>query len=318
MASKKTRLQVASSRPKTDSEKSGSKTARPEPPRISGRWLLGAMTVTIAAAASCGWGALCLLFWQGSWQLLYHPATAIVRTPASAGVAFDSIGFAVADDGAARLSGWWVPATPGTGFGRYTVLYMHGQMGNIGDTVGAIARLHTAGTNVLVFDYRGFGQSRFARPSEMHWRQDAEWALQYLTATRHIGANTIVLDGSGLGANLALELAAAHPELAGVVADSPIEDPMNAVFNDARSRLVPARLLVRDRYDLDGPAAAVHIPTLWLGWTSTPGLGGGPAEPEAFTKVAARKMLVWLDASGDVNKQYADALSRWLDDLPRQ
>jgi pimeloyl-ACP methyl ester carboxylesterase len=317
MARKKTRPQAVFRRPTAAAEKSGGKSRRPEPPRISGRWLLSAMALTFAAAVFCGWGALCLLFWQGSWQLLYHPAGAIARTPAGAGIAFDSVGFAAADDGTPRLSGWWVPAPPGAQFDRYTVLYLHGQDGNIGDTVDAIGRLHTAGANVLAFDYRGYGQSQFARPSEADWRQDAEWALQYLTATRHIGANTIVLDGSGLGANLALELAALHPELPGVIVDSPIENPMNSVFSDARARMVPAHLLARDRYDLDGPAAAIRIPTLWLGWTTRPGLGGGPAEPEAFTKIAARKMLVWLDASKAGNEQYADALSRWLDDLPQ-
>jgi len=317
MASKKTKPQAASRRPAIATEKRGGKSARPEPPRISGHWLLGAMAVTVATAALCGWGALCLLFWQGSWQLLYHPASAIARTPASAGVAFDSVGFAAADDGVSRLNGWWIPAAPGARFDRFTVLYLHGQNGNIGDTVDAIARLHAAGTNMLDFDYRGYGQSQFARPSEAHWRQDAEWAFQYLTATRHISPDTIVLDGSGLGANLALQLAAAHPDLAGVVLDSPIEGPVNAVFNDARSQMVPAHLLMHDRYELDGPAAAIRIPTLWLGWTAKPGLGGGPAEPEAYAKIATRKMLVWLDASEDANKQYADALSRWLDDLPR-
>ena len=67
------------------------------PPIVSGRWLLGAVALMVAAAALCGWCALCLLFWQGSWQLLYHPASAVARTPASAGLAFDSVGFAATD-----------------------------------------------------------------------------------------------------------------------------------------------------------------------------------------------------------------------------
>jgi len=47
-------------------------------------------------------------------------------------------------------------------------------------------------------DYRGYGQSKFARPSEARWREDAESALRYLTATRHIAANSIVLVGRDL------------------------------------------------------------------------------------------------------------------------
>ena len=83
--------------------------------------------------------------------------------------------------------------------------------------VDALARLHAVGVNVLAFDYRGYGQSAFVRPSEADLRQDAEWAFQYLSETRHIDRGAIVLDGEGLGANLALEVASAHPELAGVV-----------------------------------------------------------------------------------------------------
>ncbi len=151
-------------------------------------------------------------------------------------------------------------------------------------------------------------------PARRHWRQDAEWALEYLTGTRHIDAGTIVLDGTGLGANLALEVAAEHPELAGVIVDSPMADPMAAIFNDARARLVPARLLVRDRYDLDAAAAAVRVPVLWF--ERRDAATGERTEPQAYEKIASHKMLVWLNPSGDTYKQTEDALSRWLDDLP--
>ena len=165
------------------------------------------------------------------------------------------------------------------------MLYLHGQDGNLGDTVDALAQLHAAGVNVLAFDYRGYGQSQFVRPSEAHWRQDAEWAIQYLTETRHIDPGAIVLDGEGLGANLALEEAAAHPELAGVIVESPLEDPMSAIFNDARARLVPARLLVRDRYDLNAAAADVRVPC--CGLRGMRGRGRRlPHEPEAYGKIA--------------------------------
>ncbi len=261
---------------------------------------------------------MCLLFWQGSWQLLYHPAAVIARTPASAGLAFDAVDFAATDAGETRLKGWWIPASSGVASGRFTVLYLHGQDGNLGDAVDALARLHRAGVNVLAFDYRGYGQSQFVRPSETHWRQDTEWALEYLTGTRHIDAGAIVLDGTGLGANLALEVAAEHPELAGVVLDAPIDAPMNAIFNDARARMVPAGLLVSDRYDLDAPAAALRIPLLWFEHGVPAEQTGSTQEPEAYQRVGAHKMIVWMNPSEDAAKQYEDALSRWLGDLKKR
>jgi uncharacterized protein len=283
-------------------------------PTVSGRWLLTAVGLAIGGAAACAWGALCLLFWQGSWQLLYHPTSAVTRTPASAGLVFDSVGFATTQAGEPRLKGWWIPAGADARYGRFTVLYLHGQNGNVGDAIDELATLHDLGLNVLAFDYRGYGQSEFQRPSEARWREDAESALNYLTGTRHVAASAIVLDGKDLGANLALEIAAAHPELAGVVVESPVDEPMQAIFNDARARMVPAHVLVRDRWDSDGPAAAIKIPSLWLLQVSAARSGVG-GEPDAFKKVAAGKMAVWLKA-GAVKRDFTDSLSRWLDDLP--
>jgi pimeloyl-ACP methyl ester carboxylesterase len=327
MASKKKGLEIGSRGPGRGGEKAGDRADAgrrgqaepregPGPPQVSGRWLLGAVGLTIVAAVFCAWCALCLLFWQGSWQLLYHPAAVVARTPATAGLAFDAVGFAATDAGTPRLEGWWIPAAPDAKFARITVLFLHGQDGNLGDTVDSVARLHAAGVNVLAFDYRGYGQSQFVRPSEARWRQDAEWAIEYLTGTRHVAAGAIVLDGTGLGANLAIEEAAAHPELAGVIVERPLADPMSAIFGDARARMVPAHLLVRDRYDLDAAAANVRVPVLWLASDEPVAAGLAPREPEAYGKIAGRKMLVWLSPAKNVDTQIMEALARWLDELP--
>jgi pimeloyl-ACP methyl ester carboxylesterase len=323
MAGKKKTLEIGSRGPGRRGEKTGAgRRAEAEPrdgtgpDRVSGRWLLGAVAIMIGAAVFCAWCALCLLFWQGNWQLLYHPTATVARTPASAGLAFNAVGFAATDAGTPRLAGWWIAAAPDAQFARLTVLFLHGQDGNLGDTVDALVRLHAAGVNVLAFDYRGYGQSQFVRPSEAHWREDVEWALQYLSGTRHVAPGAIVLDGTGLGANLALEEAAEHPELAGVIVETPLMDPANAIFIDPRARLVPARLLVRDRYDLDAAAASVRVPVLWFAWNAPLSAAILPKQPEAYQKIAKRKMLVWLSASADLNKQVANALTRWLDELP--
>ena len=317
MAGKKKKLESVARGPGRSGEKAGAGGhARAElreasaRVQVSGRWLMGAVGATIGAAVFCAWSALCLLFWQGSWQLLYHPATTVARTPASAGLGFDAVGFAASDAGTPRLAGWWIAAAPDAKFARLTVLFLHGQDGNLGDTVDALARLHAAGVNVLAFDYRGYGQSQFARPSEAHWREDAEWALEYLEGTRHVAAGTIVLDGTGLGGNLALEEASAHPELAGVIVEMPTAEPLNSIFIDARARLVPVRLLVRDRYDLDAAAAGVKVPVLWFQPV------GQDEEAAAAALVRSRIMDVSLERDKNMNQPIAEALSRWLDELP--
>jgi len=291
--------------------------SEPPPPTVSGRWLLMAAGATLAAAAACAWLTLCFLYWQGSWQLLYHPTSAVARTPASAGVAFDPVAFAATEDGEPLIKGWWIPAAANAPHGQYTVLYLHGQTGNLGDSVDGLAALHAVGVNILAFDYRGYGQSLFAHPSEARWRQDAEWALEYLTATRHVPAGAIMVDGSALGANLALEIAAAHPELAGVALESPLASPADAIFNDPRSRLVPAHLLVRDRFNTDQGAAALRVPSLWLiAPSGAKGVLGSSEHPAGYDRIAAPKMLVWLRPVPEPNQQFEEAWSRWLDDLP--
>jgi hypothetical protein len=283
------------------------------PPTVSGRWLLGAVVVAISAAAFCGWAVLCLLFWQGSWQLLYHPAATVAHTPASAGLDFNPVSFAVADTGAPQLQGWWIAAKSGEG--RYTVLYLHGQNGNLGDTLDDLTTLHNTGANVLAFDYRGFGQSLFVHPSEAHWRQDTGWAITYLSATRHIQAHSIIVAGSGLGANLALEVAAAHPDLAGVVLESPLNSASNAIFDDPRAHLVPAHLLVSDRFELKPAAAALRIPSLWMLSNPPTSRTGEPEIEQAYLAITAPKMRVSLAPAPDTQKNFVDALKRWLDDL---
>jgi hypothetical protein len=282
------------------------------PPTVSGRWLIAAVAIAIAAALFCAWGTLCFLFWQGSWQLLYHPKASVDRTPASVGLSFDSVGFATSASGEPQLRGWWIPRTIE---GSYTAIYLHGADGNLSDTVNAFKPLHAAGLNILAFDYRGYGQSKFLHPSEARMREDVELAIEYLTGTRHIPVNSLILVGRDLGANLALEVGAAHPDLAGVVLESPLVSPLSATFNDPRAHLVPARALIRDRWELNASAAQLQIPSLWFYWTPEKPINLHDDNPEAYRAAPARKMLVWIKGLSDADNEYFNPLSAWLDDL---
>ncbi len=238
----------------------------------------------------------------------------MAKTPASAGLAFDPISFATTGAGAPQLSGWWIPAAADSRYSRYTVLYLHGQDGNLGNTVLALSQLHETGVNVFAFDYRGYGQSRFAHPSEAHWLEDANWALDYLTDTRHIDPHKIVVYGKFLGANLALEVAAAHRELAGVVVKWTYTHPATIIFGDARARLVPAHLLVRDRYDIVAAGKQIRIPALWFEF-DIPSLRQASGEPTAYREISSRKTLVWLTQSHNSDSDLSADFTRWLDDL---
>jgi len=283
-------------------------------PTVSARWLAAAVGLSLAAAALCGWGALCLIFWQGSWQLLYHPTSAVVGTPARIGLPFDSIEFAPDASGMPQLHGWWIPYEAST---RYTVVYLHGASGNMGDSVDDLIPIRAAHVNIFTFDYRGYGLSHFVHPSEARWRDDAESALNYLIGTRHIPPGSIVLAGKDLGADLALEMAGAHPELAGVILDNPLPDPTRAIFDDPRARLVPAHLLVSDRWNLMNPARNLRTPSLWFFLAdSTPQVRS--VDGQLFGVAKSLKMDVWLNSQSHDSADIANALSRWLDGLPQK
>lgn len=308
---------------KNRAPKASTRTTRPNPPRaaqgssatpvVSGRWLITAFALAIAAALFCAWATLCILFWQGSWQLLYHPASAVTRTPASVNLQFESIGFDSNASGEPQLHAWWIPAATQA---RYTAVYLHEADGNLGDTVEALAGLHALGLNVFAFDYRGYGQSHFVHPSEARWREDTDSAIRYLAGTRHLSPGSLILIGKDLGANLALETASTHPELAGVILENPIDSPTTAIFSDGRARMVPAHLLVSDRWNTTASASNLLIPSLWFYWTPKQSVKTEQDSPEAYQKTPARKMLVWLTNSPNEPKQFNAAITGWLDQLP--
>jgi pimeloyl-ACP methyl ester carboxylesterase len=320
--------------PPTALEQAISDLRQPSAPRqtVSARWLLSAAAISILAAAACAWFALCFLFAQGSWQLLYHPNASIIRTPASASLNFQTILFAPNTSGVPQLTGWWIPAASDAPYSRLTVLYLHSQDGNLSNSVDDLTFLHAIGLNVFAFDYRGYGQSQPAHPSEARWLEDTNSALNYLAQTRHLPPNSILIAGKSLGANLALEFAAAHPDLAGIILDQPLASPMSTVFNDPRAKLVPAHLLTRDRYDSVAAASNLLIPTIWfnapheavqtntVAATSQTAPRAAPL-PMTYSRIPARKTIVSPESligsanSPTIAAQRSAALTRWLNDL---
>ncbi|HZZ39619.1 MAG TPA: hypothetical protein VFE06_10825, partial [Acidobacteriaceae bacterium] len=118
------------------------KTPIPEPPpTVSARWLLSGFALTFLLAVLCGYAALGLLFYQGQWQLLFHPGHTITATPASTGLAYQEIHFDVTNAGQPRLDAWWIPASPRARFATDTILFLHNATGSLSDALPALTRL---------------------------------------------------------------------------------------------------------------------------------------------------------------------------------
>jgi pimeloyl-ACP methyl ester carboxylesterase len=292
------------------------------PPLVSGRWLLGAFLISVAAAAVCGYGVLCLLFYQGQWQLLFHPSRTISATPAQAQLPWEDIRFDVTATGQPQLDGWWIPsgkanqiqtrpgsaaARPGTSYANNTVLYLHDARGSLSDCIPQLATLHSLGLNLFAFDYRGFGRSMGRHPTERLGTADTIAAWTYLTDIRHIPARHIVVFGNGLGAVYAVRLATRFAP-AGVILEDPPPPARQVLAADARSRIVPLSLLQNEFLDPLPYLGSIHAPLLFLERKT-----GDVARTRALFSAAPPPKQIY-DLRSATEASYLATLRRFLDE----
>jgi fermentation-respiration switch protein FrsA (DUF1100 family) len=185
-------------------------------------------------------------------RFIYYPSRALAADPASVGLGFRDVTFTAADG--VPLHGWLIAGRTPT-----TLLYSHGNGGNIGDRV-SIARLlvDQLGVAVFMYDYRGYGRSQGA-PSEAGLVRDAVGARAALLR-EGVAPDQIVYLGRSLGAAVTVELALAHPPR-GVV----LESPFTSVRAMANAVLPGAGYLFRTRWDslakigrLKAPLLVIH------------------------------------------------------------
>lgn len=222
---------------------------RPRNPLVAHRWILGAIGVMVVASLAAIYFAIALLFWQGQWQLIFHPSHIVAITPARDGVPFDEVRFDTTETGQTQLTGWWIPAAGGAIGKPATILYLHDARGSLSDALPDILSLHALGNDVFAFDPRGFGKSAWAKPSENHWDQDADAALYYLASMRHIGPSHLVVIGRGLGGATAANLTAKHPEITSLVMIDPQPPTLGLLEAPRWTHMLPVRLLARDHFN---------------------------------------------------------------------
>jgi uncharacterized protein len=277
------------------------------PPTVSARWLLSAVLLTLVAAALCGYATLGLLFYQGQWQLLFHPSRTLAATPSTAGLRYDDVRFDVTDTGQPRLDGWWIPAGPGAQYVTATVLYLHGARGSLSGTVPALATLHSLGINVFAFDYQGFGLSAGRHPTERLANAGSAAAWSYLTDIRHIPPKNLIVFGDGAGAAFAVHLAARFPP-AGVILEDPGPTARQVFAADARARILPLWLLQKEYLDPARDLPRLHAPLLFLDRS------GNSARTRALYNAAPYpKQIAALRSAPPAT--VAEALRRFLDQL---
>ncbi|MCA9292085.1 MAG: alpha/beta fold hydrolase [Phycisphaerales bacterium] len=197
-------------------------------------------------------------------RLFYHPEAGPTPPPAQG---IELVSFASADGTA--LVGWFIPARSAPQPAP-TILHVHGNAGNITSHDWFSAYLPPAGFNVFIFDYRGYGQSAGRATRRRDLIADADAALDVLLARPDVNPGTIGVYGQSLGGGIALNLAAARPEIRSVVTESAFASwrlvAATALGGDPPGFLarVVAWVFIRDHDRPDDAIARIDRPVLVL------------------------------------------------------
>ncbi len=161
---------------------------------------MGSMLIYIAGVlliAYLGWGVMLYIKQP---KFLYGPVREVICTPGELKLDFEDVTFTNSDG--LRLNGWHVPAKGS----EFTVLFCHGNGGNISHRLDSINIFHSLGLSCFIFDYGGYGKSE-GKPSEQGTYRDAAAAYKWLTEERNISPNHIIIFGRSLGGCIAAQLA---------------------------------------------------------------------------------------------------------------
>jgi uncharacterized protein len=133
-------------------------------------------------------------------HFIYFPHSEIVSTPEVISLDYEDLTLITSDG--IEINAWWIPHQNA----RATVLFLHGNAGNISHRLDSINIFHQLGLSVLIIDYRGYGKST-GKPTEEGTYIDAETAWHYLTNEKKIKGDEIIIFGRSLGGAVASWLA---------------------------------------------------------------------------------------------------------------
>ncbi len=197
-------------------------------------------------------GVLMYLFQNRMVFLANMPGRALIATPQDAGFSFEEVSITTRDE--LQLHGWFVPAEQSTA----TVLFLHGNAGNISHRLDSIAIFRELGLDTLIIDYRGYGRSE-GKPTEQGTYLDAQAAWDYLVGNRGIAPERIVIFGRSLGGAIAAWLAVENTAAAVI-----IESCFSSALDMARRLypFMPVRLITRIKYPVSDYVSRLKSPLL--------------------------------------------------------
>ncbi|MFH1442104.1 MAG: alpha/beta hydrolase [Candidatus Omnitrophota bacterium] len=181
---------------------------------------------------------------------LFYPAKELELTPEQAGLNYEDVYFD--SSGKVQLNGWFIPSKEN----RYTIIFCHGNAGNISHRIEKIIFFNKLGCNVFIFDYRGYGKSK-GTPSENGFYSDALAAYNYLLS-RGIRSEQVIGYGESLGGAVIIDLAS-KDKMKAVIIDSVFPST-----KDMARKIYPflPYWLLASRFDSFKKIQSIQIPKL--------------------------------------------------------
>ena len=209
---------------------------------------IGVMTVLMLLSA--------LLLVGFEKKIIFHPAKFPEGywNPVSLGLKTQDILFQSVDG--VNLHGWFVP-TPGA---RATLLWFHGNAGNLSHRLDNIQRLLPLNLNIFIFDYRGYGKSE-GEPDENGIYKDSQAAYNMVLELEGVSVNSLFLFGRSLGGICATETALNNPAR-GLI----LESTFTSASDMSRKiiPLIPLGWAIRSKLDAINKVTELKLPKLFL------------------------------------------------------
>lgn len=212
------------------------------------------LLVIIVISAGIYIGIATLLFFSQAKYVYYpdFPSRTIDMTPKDIGLDYEKIVFKTRDN--INLVGWFIPNQQAQG----TILFCHGNAGNMSHRLASIQMFHDLGLSTFIFDYRGYGESQ-GNVSERGTYHDVEAAWNYLNVERSIDQDDIIIFGRSLGGAIATWCAEKFKPRMLI-----IESTFTSITDIAAALYpyLPVRLLSRYRYKTAEYIKDVRCPVL--------------------------------------------------------
>ncbi|MBN1796405.1 MAG: alpha/beta hydrolase [Sedimentisphaerales bacterium] len=256
-----------------------------------------------------GFGIMLFLFQS---KFLYCPVRKISYTPDDINLAYENVWFKAADQ--VKLNGWYIPSENA----EFTVLFCHGNGGNIMHRLDTIFIFNNLGLNCFIFDYRGYGLSN-GKTTEQGTYLDVMAAYNWLINEKGADPNRIIIFGRSLGGSVAAQLATKKP-----VASLVLESCFTSYVDMGKKFYwyMPVKWFARYKYRTIDYVKGVNIPVMVIHspddeiipYEFGRQLYQAANEPKEFVEIAGGHNDGFLTSG----RSYTDPWRKWLQFLQQQ